>query len=191
MTNDVQVRSDALIRRLNDALNGFAWGCFYGGADHQDEPGCWETYRVLAPDEFLRLRGGCCWDYVVFQTEFFRRLLPTHPVRCWYWENDRDENHTWLTFGRPGDDRVHLFESSYKAHAGITVYPSAARMVAAYAALLDGDHHADGWTVFEYTNPQQAVGLDAWQFMRWVHRTGRAALTTGNHLARRCTPPCA
>ena len=176
------------INLLNRVLGKFSWGCFYDGVDHQEDPGCWRRFRTLDPREFHHLKGGCCWDYTNFEAEFFARHFPACPVRCWYWEGvgvdgENGETHAWLTFTVPGDPGVHLFESSWKPHVGITRFESVEAMVDVYAELLT-TNPAEGWTVYEYSAGSVAVDLGVWEFMTRIYREGTLVKTVGGHFEK-------
>ena len=89
----------------------------------ENKPGdfFFKNYRYLSPEEFEKYEGGICWDYVCYEAKFFKDNIG-YPFKCFYVVIDNKQDcptHTFLVFQK--DDKYFLFESSFKAIAGMWV----------------------------------------------------------------------
>lgn len=168
---------DMEISYLNKKLNAFKWGCFYNGSDHQTEKGCWMKYKTLHPEKFLYYKGGCCWDYTIYEEKYFKDHFPEYKVTCYYWESDRDdgggpETHAWLTYKKPSDDKTYLFESSMKRIAGVTEYASDDKMLDVYTGILMRSI-SGGYVVYTFDIDEEMLGIGSFDFMKHIYKKGK------------------
>lgn len=105
------------IRRFNQKLNRMQ----YIAPDD-----FFNDYRYLNTREFQKQKGGVCWDYVLYETEYFQKHFPTVQTEAYFFcgiDKDNDmPSHTVLLFFL--DDKTYWFESSWKSKSGIYEFNS-------------------------------------------------------------------
>lgn len=81
-------------------------------------------YRISSPRQFQKQKGGVCWDYVLYEADWFSKNLPRVPYKAYYVMFDDGvvyPTHTFLAF-QVGHKHF-LFEVSYDRIAGIWSAP--------------------------------------------------------------------
>ena len=105
------------IKRFNQKLNRMQY--IYPDDFFKD-------YRYLNSKEFKKQKGGVCWDYVLYQTEYFQKNFPNIPTEAYFFcgiDQDNDmPSHTVMLFYMNG--KTYWFESSWKSKAGIYEFRS-------------------------------------------------------------------
>lgn len=77
-------------------------------------------YRVLTPNEFKKWNGGVCWDYVVYEADYFKKHFKNVKFETYFHcfiDGKTNPTHTFLLFYLNG--KVYWFESSWKSHVGV------------------------------------------------------------------------
>lgn len=80
----------------------------------------WNKYYLLTPSEFEKYHGGICWDYVVYETFYFKKYFSGVKFETYFQVVDDGKNypsHTFLIFEY--NNKYYWFESSWKPEAGI------------------------------------------------------------------------
>lgn len=81
-------------------------------------------YYGLTPKEFLKYNGGVCWDYVVYEAQYFKNVFRNVKYETFWIElHDVDGDrptHTILLFYIGG--KVYWFESSWKRVRGVYAF---------------------------------------------------------------------
>ena len=98
-------------------------------------------YRVLSPMEFEMYDGGVCWDYVIYQANWFKKNKPKIKYKTFYFEIVDDNNnptHTFMLFYYK--DKVYWFESSWKDHVGIFEFLNENQALTYITSLLIDAH---------------------------------------------------
>lgn len=85
-----------------------------------------KDYKYLSSREFQKQKGGVCWDYVLYEKEYFQKHFPTVQTEAYFFcgiDTDNDmPSHTVLLFFL--DDKTYWFESSWKSKSGIYEFNS-------------------------------------------------------------------
>lgn len=165
------------IIHLNDRLNGFKYG-FRSDDGISDE--YLSDYRVLSPVKFERARGGVCWDFAVYQADYFRKNFPSVPFTMWYVIFDVGPywpTHTFMTFRYEG--KTYYFESSFKRCAGVWEVESeedAVNFVMHEMASIDtgvDDLLSHDYYVYRYNALDTRIpGMSAPEFMKHIEKKG-------------------
>lgn len=80
----------------------------------------WNKYYLLTPSEFEKYHGGICWDYVAYETFYFKKYFSGVKFETYFQVVDDGKNypsHTFLIFEY--NNKYYWFESSWKPEAGI------------------------------------------------------------------------
>lgn len=80
----------------------------------------WNKYYLLTPSEFEKYHGGVCWDYVVYETFYFKKYFSGVKFETYFQVVDDGKiypSHTFLIFEY--NNKYYWFESSWKPEAGI------------------------------------------------------------------------
>ena len=172
--------------QLNKILNTFKWGCYlindnkpYNVTDSLDN---WYQYKVLTPKQFLLARGGCCWDYVNFEYYYFTKYLPNINIHCYYIE-DEINNHTWLTYEL--NDKIYLFESSWKNHIGIYQFNTNYEMLNYYIQLQYKENNNKSYIVYEYI-PKSNLSCE--KFIIDIFKNGKLIMKDNNYYNKYIKP---
>lgn len=165
------------IIHLNDRLNGFKYG-FRSDDGISDE--YLSDYRVLSPIKFERARGGVCWDFAVYQADYFRKNFPSVLFTMWYVIFDVGPywpTHTFMTFRYEG--KTYYFESSFKRCAGVWEVESeedAVNFVMHEMASIDtgvDDLLSHDYYVYRYNALDTRIpGMSAPEFMKHIEKKG-------------------
>ena len=165
------------IIHLNDRLNGFKYG-FRSDDGISDE--YLSDYRVLSPVKFERARGGVCWDFAVYQADYFRKNFPSVQFTMWYVIFDVGPywpTHTFMTFRYEG--KTYYFESSFKRCAGVWEVESeedAVNFVMHEMASIDtgvDDLLSYDYYVYRYNALDTRIpGMSAPEFMKHIEKKG-------------------
>jgi len=107
------------IKSLNERLNNYDYGIpnQLSDSDEYFE----KYYKLLSPEEFEKYKCGVCWDYVVYESYFFKKYFSNIKFETYFQlttnENDYYVTHTFLIFEL--DKNYYWFESSWKSECGI------------------------------------------------------------------------
>lgn len=165
------------IINLNDRLNGFKYG-FRSNDGISDE--YLSDYRVLSPVKFERARGGVCWDFAVYQADYFRKNFPSIQFTMWYVIFDVGPywpTHTFMTFRYEG--KTYYFESSFKRCAGVWEVESEEDAVNFVMHEMDSidtgvdDLLSHDYYVYRYNALDVRIpGMSAPEFMKHIEKKG-------------------
>lgn len=177
MDEAVRGRTMEDIIHLNDRLNGFKYG-FRSDDGISDE--YLSDYRVLSPIKFERARGGVCWDFAVYQADYFRKNFPSVQFTMWYVIFDVGPywpTHTFMTFRYEG--KTYYFESSFKRCAGVWEVESeedAVNFVMHEMAAIDtgvDDLLSHDYYIYRYNALDTRIpGMSAPEFMKHIEKKG-------------------
>lgn len=110
------------ILKLNDRLNDYEYMVPNNGNPiaHIKSDDFIKYYVLLSPNEFEKYKGGICWDYVAYESMYFRAKYPNIKFETYYQVIDnRNDNptHTFLIF--EFNKKWYWFESSWKPNCGV------------------------------------------------------------------------
>jgi hypothetical protein len=186
------------IKWLNDVLIKYDWAQVVNGkklpGDKWDE----KNYRTLDPTIFELLRAGCCWDYVVYEQEWFKKYFPFIKTHLYYAEGGIEsrayQTHTWISFEIPYDPCVYVFEASFKKHTGIHKFTK--NPESGFSAMKDSiiywfmnifpNPNYTG-VVYEVTKPIRK-GMNTEEFMGHCIRNGKIVYKKGDYLEKFIQP---
>ena len=60
-----------------------------------------KLYRVVNAKQFEKQQGGVCWDYVIYEADYFKKNFSSVKIKAWYiiWDKQPDyPTHTFITF---------------------------------------------------------------------------------------------
>lgn len=91
-------------------------------------------YKLLSPSDFEKYNGGVCWDYVLYQANYFDKHFPDVKYRTFYFCSEKGNSHTFLIFRM--DRHFFWYESSWKAQVGLYGFNTEANAVDYVCNLL-------------------------------------------------------
>lgn len=76
-------------------------------------------YKYMRPKDFEKYNGGICWDYVMYEANWFSENIPSVKFKTYFvaFEANGTPTHTFLLFFL--GNKCYWFESSWKNHIGI------------------------------------------------------------------------
>ena len=154
---------------LNQILNKFEWNCIVNNNEVEDTEENWNKYRTLFPEQFLELRTGCCWDFCNFQSEYFDIYFPEIEYKLFIVDSE-DSNHTFMIYRE--DNKIKLFESSYKKYCGIYSFREAQEVIDFYIDKLEINHYR----IYIY-NRLENQGILAEEFMNYIWNEGKLIIS--------------
>lgn len=187
------------IKRLNTVLINYDWALVVNGKtmvpyDNWDV----KKYRTVDPNIFELIRAGCCWDYVLYEQEWFKKNFPFIKTRLYYAEGGTTgracQTHTWISFEISNDPYVYIFEAAFKKHAGIHKFSKNAE--SGFSAM---ENSVTYWfmnvfpnptftgVVYEVTKPIRK-GMNTEEFMAHCIRNGKIVYKKGDYLERFIQP---
>jgi len=108
--------------------------CAYGFVDCKTEGLIPESmadlrYRTLSPAKFLKLKVGCCWDFVLFEHAFLKSRHPDATIKCVFADFGRDgtPTHTFLYFHFNGGWM--WVENAWGAQHGMHLYDTERQLI--------------------------------------------------------------
>ena len=110
---------------LNKKLNNFQYGIIDRNKLIRSSVSNLLKYRVAAPSIFERLRGGICWDFVVYQEKILRGIYGNDNVstHCIVFDNKSDvPTHTFTVVKLSG--KYYWTESAFYAMQGVYAFNS-------------------------------------------------------------------
>lgn len=129
---------------LNKILNKFDYGFVdSSGFDHVGFDLDFDEYTTMEPRNVLKYAVGVCWDYVETEAFLFNKLfnykitnktLKNGTYSLYYMQHeDKDGDmptHTWLAYME--NNKIYLFESSWKSEQGIKQFDNEKDMIRYY-----------------------------------------------------------
>lgn len=114
---------------LHMKLNKFSYGIPIDGkiVDICDPAEFFEKYHYLSPEEFLRAKGGVCWDYAQYQYEILSRMAPNNngiKIFNVYIEliNKDEATHTFTVIKTEDQEKRYVYiESSFRRIQGVYI----------------------------------------------------------------------
>lgn len=152
--------------KLNQVLNDFDWSCIVDNKRVESTEENWNKYRVLLPNQFLDLRAGCCWDYCNFQSEYFDAYFPELKYKLFIIDSE-ESNHTFMTYEE--NDRIKLFESSYKKYSGVYEFKEEHEVRDFYLEKMNLEHYR----IYNYKRLNKNYGILAEEFMSYIWTEGK------------------
>lgn len=178
-------KADSILKRVrffNRTLNNYKYGIPYKGDIVIDTPEFYnEHYKLLSPDEFVKYKGGCCWDYVAYESAYFAKEFPMLKTKTIYIIFDDGLNyptHTFLIFLYK--NKWYYFESSYKNIAGVHTFGSERTLISFVAEYMKNDL-LNGTNINPYICEYNALdkktyGMTCQEFMNYCCFNGKEIL---------------
>ena len=132
-----------------------------------------KLYKAVSADQFVKQEGGICWDYVIYEAQWFKDNIPELNIKTWYVIFDKEPDyptHTFITFKY--NDVYVLFESSFKKVQGM-YYAKSEKDLINFILYNMNNHNYDSY-VFNY-NPldKRIPGMNCMEFMKFVEDNGK------------------
>ena len=151
---------------LNQILNEFDWSCIVDTKKVEDCKDNWLKYRTLSANQFLSLKAGCCWDYCNFQASYFDKYFPELLYSLYIIFDSNEGNHTFMIYRK--EDKIKLFESSYKEFCGIYDFKEESEVFKFYLDRMD---LIGSICIYQYFKPNKD-NLSAEEFMNYIYSEG-------------------
>lgn len=108
--------------------------CAYGFVDCKTEGLIPESmadlrYRTLSPAKFLKLKVGCCWDFVLFEYAFLKSRHPAATIKCVFADFGRDGTPTHTFLYSHFDGGWMWFENAWGAQHGMHLYDTERQLI--------------------------------------------------------------
>lgn len=168
-------------KELLDLFNSFGYGVYKDGKI-QDLDGIefFKAYRSSNPKDFIKKKGGVCWDYTAAEALYFKDF--NIPYRTFYIEldNENSSTHTFLIY--ENNNKFYYFESSYGKHQGIYESNSINRIINFVLYNMFTDEERTNFKVYEYNalDPKLNNGLTTIEFMDYIITNGKKINLTYN-----------
>lgn len=134
----------------------------------------YNQYYVLSPNEFDKYNGGICWDYVLYQCDYFKKHFPSVKWNAYFYEFGTSENyhtHTFMIFKL--DNKYYWFESSWKNQIGIYQFKSENEALEYIIGLLYYDQFnnnlAAGYLIKYNPLDKKWIGMNDNEFLEYMH----------------------
>lgn len=155
----------SVIKSCNKELNGFSYGV--PGCDHKEDY-LMKCYKYLSPQKFYREKKGVCWDYVRYEDDWFQKNKPNIKKECVFVMHDNHVNmptHTFLIFKMKNN--CYWFESSWKSHVGVHVFPDDEMLIKRVIELTrrDAFGHVFSSYMCKYNPADIPAGTHSREFM--------------------------
>lgn len=140
-----------------------------------------KLYKVVDSKQFEKQQGGICWDYVIYEADYFRKNFSSIKIKAWYiiWDKQPDyPTHTFITF--KSKNKYILFESSFKAIQGV-YEANSEKDIINFVAKSMNDYprkkkllEENKFHVFTY-NPldSKLPGMNCSEFMHYIEDKGK------------------
>lgn len=187
------------VTKLNKTLSEYDWALVVNGKtvvsyDNWDV----KNYRTIDPSTFELIHAGCCWDYALYEQEWFKKNFPFIKTHLYYAEGGTNgrayQTHTWISFEIPHDPCVYVFEAAFKKHAGIHKFDKnpesgfgAMENSITYWFMNVFPNPTFTGVVYEVTKPIRK-GMNTEEFMGHCIRNGKIVYKKGDYLERFIQP---
>lgn len=182
----------SLINWQKELVN-YQYGYLYHNRIEDSDDGqiFFERYRSLTPENFIKYRGGVCWDYTAYEYhELYHKF--NLASKCYYIElaNYPNQNtHTFCVI--PGKTFLYI-EASYKRIAGVYEFRSLDELISFISTKMIEDCGTPAYmnpkipdiVCYEYTPDNTFYELNTEQFMSRVKVTGERVRFTYNPNAK-------
>ena len=175
---------ELIIKAFNKKLNTADYGILINGKIYTGENIDWRKYKTISPKDFEKYFVGTCWDYAEYEAKQFEEIfgfkhtlndLKEKEYSMYYMQiddNNKCPTHTWITYKL--NDKIYLFESSWKKYQGITKYNTEKEMMKDYIKKHKAFHKAkDNPIIVTKYNRNTKFGLTPNQFMRGCIKEGK------------------
>lgn len=142
---DILHQSDKLsiIVQINDRLNKANYQIVHRGKAiyNIESEDFLKRYKTMNARKFEKYDGGVCWDYVVYEANWFNKYMPDIKYDVFYFEMVDDitnPTHTFLIFYY--EDKVYWFESSWKSNVGVYEFLNIDQALTHITTLLINSH---------------------------------------------------
>ena len=130
-------------------------------------------YKLLTPAEFKKWNGGVCWDYVVYEADYFKKHFKNVKYETFFHcfiDGKTNPTHTFLLFYLNG--KTYWFESSWKSHVGIREFSNKDTALSFIVDELakDIDHPINNQVTMIYNalNPKM-FGMTCAEYMEYMN----------------------
>ena len=130
-------------------------------------------YRLLTPNEFKKWNGGVCWDYVVYEADYFKKHFNNVKFETYFHcfiDGKTNPTHTFLLFYL--NNKVYWFESSWKSHVGVWEFTSKDIALSYIVKELykDLDHKPDKQVtiIYDALSPKM-TGMSCVEYMKYMN----------------------
>lgn len=176
--------SDHVIDKLiafNNKMNSYDYGIAINdkilpNSDTTDN--FMNKYTLASPSQFEKQHGGVCCDYVTYEAECMKKMLPNVSFTCWYIIFDDGDNqpaHTFLTL-KHGTSFI-LFESAFGAIKGVWLANSEADLINfEISSMIENDKHLANCKckVYKYNALDKNIyGIGMVDFMQYIHNNAK------------------
>ena len=133
-------------------------------------------YHYMNPEEFEKYNGGVCWDYCMYQSNWFDINMPTLKYKNFFIIIDINNKPTHTVTLIYLNDGCYWFESSWKTHCGIYKFRNekeALSYIVDQLISVQPDYKDEAIYLTEYdpTN-SKLYGMDCVSFMNYmIHDT--------------------
>ena len=130
-------------------------------------------YKLLTPNEFKKWNGGVCWDYVVYEADYFKKHFKNVKYETYFHcfiDGKTNPTHTFLLFYL--NDKVYWFESSWKSHVGIWEFSNKDTALSFIVKELskDLDHKPDNQVTIIYDALSSTmIGMGCVEYMEYMN----------------------
>lgn len=122
------------------------------------------NYILIGNDKFEKEKIGTCWDFTMYEADFFRKYFD-YEYKLWYFMEDNGDNHTWLSYKK--DKEIRAFEVAWKDYSGIHSFDSEKIMTNFYINDDTEDYFILNFDYFDCT------GMTPSQFMLKILLSGQ------------------
>lgn len=167
-TTDIQT----ILLEMNRELNMYEYGIPKNGIiqDIPSEEYYYNNWRYLSPKEFSKVKGGTCWDYVAYQTEYL--ASKGIGVRNFYIIDDNGATHTISIITSNG--KFYYPESSFKRIRGLYVHKNLKSIL----RFVVKEMEIKNYSIYEFKKNTN-YGCSCAEYMQWMEDKGRL-ISKGN-----------
>lgn len=157
---------------MNRELNMYEYGIPKNGIiqDIPSEEYYYENWRYLSPKEFSKVKGGTCWDYVAYQTEYLASKGIT--ARNFYIIDDNGATHTISIVISNG--KFYYPESSFKRIRGLYVHKNLKSIL----RFVVKEMGIKNYCIYEFKKNTN-YGCSCAEYMQWMEDKGKL-ISKGN-----------
>lgn len=128
----------------------------------------YNNYETLSPARFNKFKGGICWDYVAYESQYFKSKFPEVKFKTFFFatvkNNIINHTHTFLLFYL--NNKVYWFEDSWKSHIGIIEYNNENDALSHIVKLLK--NNKDDWFVVEYKCSNKFMRINEKTYLNYM-----------------------
>lgn len=158
---------------LNSLLNTFNYGLIIDNRSYVEDidwTQMYKSYKTLSPEVFEKFETGVCWDYVIYQANYFEQNF-NNEYKTYYIElkNKMSSTHTFMVYEDEGE--TYYFESSYKKVKGIRKMSTSEAFDFILRNMFE-DEEACDFDIYEY-DARNVEGMGTLEFMDHAVKSGK------------------